>query len=222
MRIYSRAALSSILLLMGMAVPSVKADAIYDYTGSTFTLCTYGPCPANYTSDYLIASISFSAPLGDSMSLTDELPTLTGWTIGDALGNFFYSSSNPSTQTYLTGFPANGAPALALSTDINGNIVDSDMSAFPAEVLGIVGASEAFIFAPAVNVQKCNGGAGCVLASGVEINWGLSSEWDAISSTASQWTEASAAPEPSTTALVSLGVAILLIAMSRKRSLSPL
>jgi len=222
MRTYSRVALTGILLLMGMAVPFVNADTIYDYTGTTFTLCTYGPCPANYTSDYLIASISFSAPLSDSMSLTDVFPTLTGWTIGDALGNFFYSSSNPGTATYLTGFPSNGTPPLALSTDIDGNIANSYMTAFPAEVLKIVGASEAFMFAPAVPEKKCNGGAGCVVASGVEIDWGLTSEWDAISSTAGQWTESTGAPEPSTTALVSLGVAVLLTAMSRKRSSSPL
>jgi len=117
-------------LIVTLCTAAFGGTITYDYIGTPFSVCSYGTCPANYTSDYIIASISFAAPLVPNLPLTDESAALTGWTIGDALGNFAYSSSNPTTATYLTGLPATGIPALALSTDNNGNIVDSDMGAF--------------------------------------------------------------------------------------------
>lgn len=205
--------IAATLVCIGIAAPAASAGVIYDYIGSAFTACTYGPCPANYTSDYIIASISFAAPLTPSLPLTNEYAAVTAWTIGDALGNFAYSSSNQSTAAYLTGLPAKGIPALALSTDMNGNIVDYDMSAFPAEVLGVVGAAEAGLFNPPVVAPN-----GETIASFVDIDYGTSAEWDAISSTPGRWTET---PEPSSVLLTSFSGAILIIAIGRKQRTTP-
>jgi len=194
-------------LIVILCTAAFGGTITYGYTGSPFTACTFGTCPANYTSDYIIASISFAAPLAANLPLTEESAALTGWTFGDALGNFSYSSSDPSTAAYLTGIPADGVSALALSTDINGNIVDSDMGVFPAEVLGLVGTSEGGIFNP---TGQSNG---LTVASFVEINWGTAEEWDAVSSTPGQWTQT---PEPSSLLLTTSSVAALVVAIWRK------
>ena len=136
---------------MVLAGPSAKADVIYEYTGTPFTTCTYGTCPTDFTSDYIIATISFADPLAANLPEGD-VTSYTGWTIGDALGNFLYSSSNPSTSGYLTGFPPGSVPPLELATDGSGNIVAWEMSAFPAEILDVPGLSEALIVSPPVTI----------------------------------------------------------------------
>lgn len=205
-----------LLALVGtcLAVPSAKADVIYQYTGNAFTDCSFGPCPANFTSDYVVASISFAAPLTPNLPLTDLTSSLTAWSIGDAFGNFLYSSS--STPTYLTGFPTMGILPLAVSTDSLGNILDYLMGAFPAEVLGIVGTSEGGLFGPPSTSPDPRY---TTIGSFVEINWGTPGEWDALSQTAGEWTQASAVPEPSSMllALTGMGGAILTIAVRRKQ-----
>lgn len=214
----------AILFCVGLVAPSAKADTTYIYTGTPFTICTYGPCPANFTSDYITASITFASPLGSIPSLTPETPI--SWTLGDAFGNFFYSSS--ATPTYLTGFPSVGAPSLALSTDSNGNIVDYGMLAFPDEVLGIVGVAEVGIFSPAVTfTQGCPGGGTCTTAGFVEINWdpnspqdGRPAEWDADASVAGQWTQLNSVPEPSSLLLLATGLLGLAGITCRKKLLA--
>lgn len=198
----------AILVWTGIAAPSAKADTIYQYTGNAFTTCTFGPCPSNFTSDHLTASLTFSTPLPVNLSNANTtaeaaaLATLTGWTLQDALGNFSYSSG--TTPTYLTGFPSSGTPPLFLSTDSNGNIVAYGMFSFPAEVLGITGAAEGFMVDPTVSVP-CPAGT-CILADGVEIGFGTSAEWDAISSVPGRWTQVTPAPEPSSLLLLGTGL----------------
>lgn len=211
MRTYSHLLwIPAILFCLAVVAPSAKADTTYIYTGTPFTICTYGPCPANFTSDYITASLTFASPLGYIPTLTTVTPI--SWTLGDALGNFSYSSgTNP---TYLTGFPSAGAPPLALSTDTNGNVVDYEMLAFPDEVLGLVGVSEVGIFSPAMSfTQGCPGGGTCTTAGFAEINWdpnspqdGHPAEWDADSSVAGQWTQVANTPEPSSLLLLGTGV----------------
>ncbi len=210
MRTYRHLSIWIPAILFCIAVaPSAKADTTYLYTGTPFTICTYGPCPANFTSDYITASITFATPLGSIPTITPETPL--AWTLGDAFGNFSFSSS--TTPTYLTGFPSAGAPPLALSTDSNGNIVDYGMFALPDEVLGgIVGVTEVGIFSPAITFTKgCSGGGTCTAAGFVEINWdpnspqdGRPAEWDAVASVPGQWTRA--VPEPSSLLLLGTGL----------------
>lgn len=201
------ASVTGILLWIGTA-RSANASTTYEYIGSPFTTCTYGSCPGNFTSDYIIASISFAAPLAPNQPETDEYAALTAWTIGDALGNFFYSSTNPATASYLTGVPQNGLPPLELSTS-GGNIVDYEMSSFPAGVLGMFVASDAALFNPPPLVTG-----GYTAASWILIDYGSTAGWNAITSIAGTWT---AVPEPSSLVLTGLSGIILLIAMRRKR-----
>ena len=42
--------------LLAAGTTLANADPVtYDYTGLEFTSCSFGTCPVNYTSDYLIA-----------------------------------------------------------------------------------------------------------------------------------------------------------------------
>ena len=196
------------LICLGLAVPAAKADSVtYNYTGNTFTTCTYGPCPSGFTSDYLTASLTFSTALPDNLLYTNTsaetaaLSTLTGWTVKDALGNFSYSSA--TTPTYLTGSPSDLAPPLALSTDSNGNIVAWVMIGLPAEVLNISGASQFFILSPAVTDPQSP----VPIADGVEIATLSTREWDAVTSTPGTWS----VPEPSTLLLTLSGISLLVL-----------
>ena len=174
-------------LISGLNQPTdiaiVPTTTTYNYVGSPFNACSYGTCPGNYAADYITASISFAAPLPPNLPLTNVTPSLTAWSIGDALGNFLYSSGNPSTASYLTGHPSSGVPPLSLSTDASGDIVDIEMLALPAEVLGLPGLSEGGIFNPAQSIPPF------LVESFVEINQGVPSEWDAATSSVGQWTE---------------------------------
>ena len=197
---------------MVLAGPSAKADVIYEYTGTPFTTCTYGTCPTDFTSDYIIATISFADPLAANLPEGD-VTSYTGWTIGDALGNFLYSSSNPSTSGYLTGFPPGSVPPLELATDGSGNIVAWEMSAFPAEILDVPGLSEALIVSPPVTITDSRL---ATLADAIEVAEGVPAEWDAATSTPGSWAEVSV-PEPSTILLTGIGGALLMTAMKRTR-----
>jgi len=77
----------------------------YDYTGLKFTECSFGTCPANYTSDYLIASFTLSTPpVQDLPGNQNELPFVTNWSISDKLGYFVISSSDPDASAELALF----------------------------------------------------------------------------------------------------------------------
>jgi hypothetical protein len=94
----------------------------YNYTGNMFVRCNgvsfvNGNCPGNFSSDYDIASFTFSAPLAGNLSSANELssPNLTAWRIRDALGLAGYSSTDPNA--------ANELVMLSLSTNGSGAIV---------------------------------------------------------------------------------------------------
>lgn len=194
-----------LLVFLAISAPSTKADTVYTYTGNDFTTCTFSVagCPANFTSDYLTASLTFSAPLPANLSFADTtaedaaLSTLTGWTVGDALGDFFYSSS--TTPSFLTGFPSQGAPPLAVSTDASGNIVAYVIALFPAEVLNKPGTTEALIVGPAVSDPKSP----VPLADVMQFDVKGPSEFDAINPVPGIWNT----PEPSS--LLSLGIGLV-------------
>ena len=181
------------LLWIGIAAPSANADITYDYVGNPFTRCSFGPCPVNYTSDYIIASISFSAPLGDNLPLTDETSSLTAWTLSDADGYFSFSSTG---TTALMG--------LLLSTDSKGNIMDYGMETnpFAGPGTGAVIANPTFI-----------GGSGNPVADAFN-----NSIWAVSNATPGHWTET---PEPSSLLLtLSIGT-VLIIAIRRKHRTRP-
>jgi hypothetical protein len=195
MRHHGMLAAATILLCVACTA-AFGGSITYNYAGIPFTICSYGPCPGNFTSDYVIASATFASPLASNLPLTDLTSSLTGWTIGDALGNFAYSSGGAG-STYLTGYPSFSPPGgsttsllpLGFSTNGSGGIVDYEMAAFPAEQLGLVGTSEAVLINPTLSAT-CHGSP-CSAASAVEIQWGLDTEWDAVSSSSMPiaWTE---------------------------------
>ncbi len=116
--------------LPGMWTQGGATTKTYQYTGSPFTACSVGTCPSNYTSDYLMASLTFSAALPANLASTNELtsPNLLAWSIGDALGYVSFSSADAKAASELM--------ILTLSTDSNGNIVDygmvTNLTVFPA------------------------------------------------------------------------------------------
>jgi len=214
-----------ILVWAGIGAPSASADTIYNYTGSQFVVCGYGcgpfstdllndpnNAPANWASDYIIASISFANPLGANLTFADNtFSLLTAWTMKDALGYFSLSSA---AGDVLAGDLGEGLPALVLSTDSNGSIVNYIMSTSPNA--GSVGTGLA-ISNPPLQCPECNG---FVIAGGAAVNTGSDAlEWDAFTNVPGHWTNATAVPEPSSLVLTSLGLAaaMLMSAMKRKQ-----
>jgi len=110
----------------------------------------------------------------------------------------------------VLGNTEEGIPALMLSTDSNGNIVDSIMGAGPID-----GSAGVFISTPPFQCpDKCGPG----IAGLITINAGNDDlEWDAFASVPGQWTNVSAVPEPSSLVLTFLGGAMLMIVMWRKQ-----
>lgn len=214
---------TGILVWAGIAVPSASADTIYNYTGTPFVLCGYGcgpfsvnlpndpnNAPANWASDYIIASVSFANPLAANLTFTDDtLSLLTGWAMKDALGFFSLSSA---AGDVLRGTPDEGIPALVLSTDSNGNIVNYIMSTSP--IAGTVGPAVS-ISNPPLQCPECNG---FNIADGLAVNSGNDNlEWDAFTNVPGQWTRVRAVPEPSSLMLTTLGGAMLIFAIRRKQ-----
>jgi hypothetical protein len=112
------------ILLIGLLAAGTmlaSADPVtYDYTGLKFTECTFGTCPANYTSDYLIASFTLSAPPVPNLpNAQNELPFVTAWSISDKLGYFALSSSDPDAASELD----------LLSGGISGGIFEAEFDA---------------------------------------------------------------------------------------------
>jgi hypothetical protein len=119
-------------LISGLNEPTgiaiVPTTTTYSYVGSPFNECNgvgpaNGACPANYASDYIIASATFDAPLGPSLSSVNEAsaPNLLAWTIGDFLGYTAFSSSDQNVSAELT--------SLLFSTDSGGAITGWTMTA---------------------------------------------------------------------------------------------
>lgn len=188
--------------LLLVCAATCRADsATYVYVGNDFTRCSNGACPTNYSSDYITASVTFSAPLGNNLSLTDELSSVTAWTIQDALGYFSFSSTDTNAAAELLNL--SGQPAdMSFSTDSLGGILDYLVDAGNANTSAII-----------IN-PTFTGGSGLQIADTEIINKGLATQWTAANSSPGQWTEV---PEPSTLLLMSLGGAILILFAARIR-----
>jgi hypothetical protein len=116
---------TALAFLLLVFAASSKADSVtYVYTGSDFTRCSNGACPTNYSSDYITASITFSGPLGNNLSLTDELASVTSWSIQDALGYVSFSSSNTNAAAELVNLSSDLPADMSFSTDSVGDILE--------------------------------------------------------------------------------------------------
>jgi len=200
------ASLPIFVLWLAMATaPSAKADVyVYDYTGSDFVACgpTSSSCPSNYTSDYIIASLSFNQPLGDGITVTDNFSSLSAWSISDHLGYFSFSSNDPFATTELE--------AIQTTTDGSGNIVGYYMEVSSAD-RPAPGYDTVFIQPALIPV----GG-----ADYMDLSHGVYGEWAASSAQSGVWSESivvTPTPEPLYTGLMTVFGAILLIAVRRKR-----
>ena len=140
------AACAGITLLCTAAFGSTPAT--YSYTGSPFDRCNgtnsvNGNCPANFTSDYIAASFTFSTPLAANLSSANEAssPNLAAWSVHDALGYASFSSSDANAAAELV--------KLSLSTNGNGAIVgwNVQISNF---VMGEQGGTGFFFVSPAI------------------------------------------------------------------------
>ena len=190
------------LWLAMAAAPAAKADVyVYDYTGSDFVACgpTSSSCPSNYTSDYIIASLSFNQPLGDGITVTDDFSSLSAWSISDQLGYFSFSSNDPLAASELE--------AIQITTNESGDIIGYYMEVSSAD-RPEPGYETAFI-QPALIPT---GG-----ADYMDLSHGVYGEWATSSAQSGVWSASVVeTPEPSYTALTTLFGAVLLIAVRRK------
>jgi hypothetical protein len=116
-------------LIAALCTAAFADTVTYNYTGNTFSVCDgltslNQNCPANSFIDRNLASLTFNAPLGANLSSVNEAasPSLTAWTMRDALGDTpSFSSTDANAATELT--------ALSLSTNGSGALTGWIMSA---------------------------------------------------------------------------------------------
>jgi hypothetical protein len=171
------------IAIFATALPALRSANVvtYQYKGNFFTRCSNGTCPADYTSDYIVASVTFSGPLGNSLPLASQLSSVTVWTIQDALGYFHFSSTDTNAAAELVNL--SGKPAdMSFSTDGNGGIVDY-----------VVNAQNPLAVAIIIN-PTFTGGSGLQIADTMLINTGTSTGWTAANSTPGQWSVAQTGP----------------------------
>lgn len=178
------------LVWIGITATSARADVIYNYKGNPLSVCSFGTCP----SDYIIASLSFTNPLGPNLSGEDVSGALTSWSISDTLGLLNFSSSDPNSN--LVG--------PLLSTNSSGDITEWIMEGFSA--------TAGFLF---ISNPPFNGA-----ADSIQVGPDDDADWGATNENPGQWSRVSQVPEPSTYALVGLGGAVLAV-VKRKQGIKP-
>jgi hypothetical protein len=184
------------VLLLQVATTDAEAAAIYDYRGNEYTFCGFN-CPEvpppNWDEDYLIASLTFNAPLAPNLTFDDEVRTgLVEYTVTDHLGTFFQTGNT------LPDGEEDGEviPGLRLATDANGNIT--------AWIMATDGLSSTFSSNPPFICPASECGEDLAIADFVAVNIGLpgdEDEWDAGNSTPGAWSLRAQVPEPATLAL---------------------
>jgi hypothetical protein len=197
-RVHGLAIVAVALVLIQVASTEAGASVIYDYRGNEFVLCGYGcpgsgpepdAAPANWDEDFLIASLTFDAPLAPNLTFADDVRAgLLAYTITDKLGTFFESG------TELPDFEEDGEtiPGLQLATDAAGNLLSWIMA-----VDGVT--TQAGMANPPFECEEC--GEGVFIADFAAVNiHGGGDEWDAFNDTPGQW-RLRAVPEPATLAL---------------------
>ena len=206
--------LKMICLLLALTSVALGGAITYDYTGINMLYCNgitnvNSNCPSNYTSDYVIASLTFNAPLVDNLSSANEAtsPNLLGWSIHDVLNYASFSSSDFNAASELM--------TLSISTDGNGNI-----DGWNIQIGNIVnGVSGSFFFL--TNPTIIGGGCGCAIADAPNFDGGniAPDGWNASSDTPGQFTVAT--PEPSAFLLISSGLVTIFFRGQRTRRGQP-
>jgi len=187
----------------------------YSYQGDLFNVCGYG-CPEHAPVDpvgvdYIIASLTFAAPLAPNLTFADPVPVPTAWTMTDHLGDFFLSGIG-----LPNGLPSEGVPGLLLSTNGTGDIVDYLMAAsagFLNNEGDFVGTSAVITNPPVFCGEECGFG-GLTDFVGVRERSNPDTEWDA------GVIVPAAIPEPATLTLTGLGLAGIVVRYRRRRSRS--
>jgi len=175
-----------------------KSQVTYTYTGNDFT-SFYGGSPLT-TSDFITASFTFANALPDDM-IYGGPDNLLNWTITDGVDTLSQSGGN-----YLNGF--------AVETDATGDISGWDINAFtspcsPTTVGCVHFISQGppyptYAYIDAVtDVIDVEGDYWQASVSGSPGTWSMTGE--------------SATPEPSTPVLASIGGAMLLYTIRRRR-----
>lgn len=209
----------AVVFVLVAATPARADHITYDYQGLPFTFCGFGcpgqpgseVAPANWNEDFIIASLTFSAPLAPNLTFDDDVRAgLVAFSITDAFGSFFMSGSTlPDVVDDDDGVEVT-FPGLVLATDAAGNIVRYFMA--------VKGLSEAGVSNPPLFCAECGN---VNIADFVAVNIGLddSLEWDAFSSEPGRWQLRTAAvPEPATLALGAVALAGFAVRNRRRRS----
>ena len=194
-RIANWGLIAAAVVLIQVAGTNVEAAAIYDYRGNEFIFCGFGcpeTSPPNWDEDYLIASLTFSAPLAPNLTFDDEVRTdLVQFSVTDKLGTFFHSGNE------LPDVEDDGEliPGLKLATDAAGNIT--------AWIMATGGLTQTFSAGPPIICPAEDCGEDVAIADFVAVNIGLpgdDDEWDAGNGTPGEW-NLRQVPEPATLAL---------------------
>ena len=187
------ATVAAAVLLIQVAATQAEAAVIYDYRGTEFTICGTGcpeNAPPNWEEDYLIASLTFNAPLAPNLTFDDEVRTgLLQYTATDKLGTFF------ETGNTLPDVEDDGSfiPGLKLATDANGNIT--------AWIMFVSSASDALTTNPpfVCPAEECE--QEIIFANYIAVNVDTPDWWEGISETPGAWSLRTQVPEPATLAL---------------------
>jgi hypothetical protein len=174
------------------AAPAVQTT--YSYKGSNFTSCDGGApptgevCPANYTSDYDTATLSFTAPLPPNLSNVNvmSLPSFTAWQIGDAQGEVSFSSTKANYQFGAASFAENG---FFVSTNGDGNITAWSTCVETLNYSGHPGQSYICIFSPTGINGQGQPYADALSYNGGDGNPGPTGGWNLGNGVPGAWTE---------------------------------
>lgn len=173
-------------LVLAVCTSAFGGSITYNYIGNTFNECNgiaapNGACPANYATDYIVASTTFSTPLVGNLSTANlaSSSNFLGWTIGDSLGYTSFSSTDTNASAELTN--------LIFSTSSAGGITGWTMTAATdGFTKGLLGNSELGAFNPPFNSSNNTPEADFLIVNGGNIS---TFGWNVGNSLPGTWTE---------------------------------
>jgi hypothetical protein len=198
-RVGKSGVIAAAALLIPVAATQAEAAAIYDYQGTVFTLCGTGcpeNSPPNWEEDYLIASLTFNAPLAPSLTFDDEVRTGLIEVVATNKFGSFLKTGNTLPDGEDDGMVV---PGLKLATDANGNITAWIMSTEANDGKGDWLATNPPFVCP---VEEC--GVELAFANYLAVRTGPGEDdwYDTLSETPGAWSlRTEEVPEPATFAL---------------------